>query len=531
MAYYCAKLFSMKTKFGRVLLVLSLYLHSQLAGALSLEEVSITDVSTSGESMIADLGDLEEYKEGLQARFYVQKGPKETPVIFLVAEGELVKSLPRKSYWSLKTIHLPDQLKKASKLLMMTDHSVSMGRPLRIKTRHRVVNKDEYGDVDAFLADNEENVPRRLVHQEDQYDASEKLFDEDPVPEADIEISTYEGYRNKSETYYSEEYGDKTDQRYFLGNRTVRVGDIKKAEDKKLLDSMGEGHEQKVASMKYGVKDFYRDQEKLPDMREFNKAVTIKSSYEQAREDKKAKAEISPRVIAKKQRDGENWTADLDSASLRKYFIQTGVESEMRRRELALSELDGHEIMIHYSGSMVNQTTDADSYYQGRGYHLGLGYDLHLSRSNPEWKNWSLQFILERGVVDLDIGGRNGRSEEGFVGGYINYYFVHNPLTLNRFIYLAGLGLKVGSSDMSAPELSKDYSYQVLTLPSMQLMTKYRFRTGDLAEDTVNVGASANFGINADVKNYNSSDGVSDDINGKFSKFDLKYYLGMSIYF
>jgi hypothetical protein len=521
----------MKIQVVRFCILLGLSIPLGTVWGLTLFEVELKELSSSGKSIVVDQGEMEEFKEGNYARFYVQKGTLNEPVVFLVAEGELIKSTPRKSYWFMRKIHIPEGMKNQNKLLLLTSEAMQSGRPLKLKVRQRVANKDEYQDVDDFLAQNKENVPSRLIRFEKNYDASEEMFDKDEVPEADVEITAIDSYRDKSQKYFSEEYGDLTAQRYFIGHREVRLGDIKHIEDKKLFDSMAFGYQEKVASMKYGVKDFYRDTAKEDGMHEFNKALTIKSTYDQAREDKKAQEIISPRAIAKVERDGENWSADMDTTSLRKYFISTGLEREVRRREIALNELDGNEVMFHYSGSIVDQSTETDPNYRGYGYQLGLGYDLHLSRTNPDLKQWSLQFFLERGVVNTDIGGKNGRSEEGFYGAYVNYYFINNPLTLNSFIYLAGVGLKFGSADITSHEMEKAYTYQVLTLPSLQLMGKYRFRTGDLAEDTVNVGASANFGMNLDFKNYSTQDNLEDDINGKFSNTDLKYYLGMSVYF
>lgn len=531
MAYYCDKLDLMMKKLTVLFVLTGLVVFGRPLWALSLDEVVLSEFSSSGQSMVIDRGEMEEYKEGDYAHFFLQKGPKENPKIFLVSEGELVKTFPRKSYWLMRKIHIPDALVTGHKLLVLTSQAVKVGRPLKIKTRHVVMNSEEFSDVDDFLAQNQDNVPARLIKEEKNYEAGDELFEQDKVPEADLEISTYEGYRNKSQTYYSEEYGDLTTQKYFIGNREVALGDIKNAEDKKLFESMSKGYQNQVANMKYGVKDFYRDQEKTPGNSEMNKSISIKSSYDEAREDKKEKVAISPRAIAKIERDGEQWSEDMDQKSLRRYFIQTGMEREVRRRELALNELDGNEIMFHYSGSMVDHSTADDENYRDRGYHLGLGYDLHLSRTSPDLKQWSIQFLLERGVINTDIGSRNGRGEEGFYGAYLNYYFINNPLTIKSFIYLMGIGIKSGKSDISAPELTKDYSYQVLTLPSLQLMSKYRFRTGDLAEETVNVGASVNFGINLDVKNYTASDLIEDEIDSKFSNTDLKYFIGMSVYF
>jgi hypothetical protein len=294
---------------------------------------------------------------------------------------------------------------------------------------------------------------------------------------------------------------------------------------------MSEGYEKKTNGMKYGLKSFYSEQEREEGIPEISKKGGHQTTYDQMREEAKLAEQIDPRAKAKMKRDGEMWSADMDDVGLRKYFIRTGIEQEVRRRELALNELEGHEVMLNYSGSMVAHGNTNDPNYQGRGYNLGIAYDLHLARTSASLKKWSLQFFLEKGVTEYDTGVYNARSEETLYGAYVNYYFVNNPLTLNSFIYLFGAGIKNGNASVFTPDLSKEYSYQVLTVPSLQLMTKYRFRPGDLREDTVNIGMSVNFGINLDMKNLSVIDRVDDNINSKISVTDLKYILGMSVFF
>lgn len=519
-------------KFMTVLITSAFFGYSH---AVVLSEVTLEDISTSGKSLVLDRGTLEEYSEGLFARFYLQKGPKEFPKVFLVAEGELVKSFPRKSYWILRKIHIPDAIKSKNKILIQTSSSVSSGRPLKIRNHHVVMSEKLFRDVDDFINQNQDNVPSRLIKAGGAYEASNDIFEseeiKDTTPDADVVVTTYETYKNKPGNYYSEEYGDLTGQRFFIGNKEVLLGDIKKAEDKKLFDSMSDAYVKKTNGMKYGLKSFYSEVEKTPGMNEINAKGVMASVYEESRAEKKKEDEISPRAIAKYKRDGEHWSSDMDDASLRHYFIETGIEKEVRRRELALNEREGHEVILSYSGSVLSHGNTTDPNYQGRGYNLGISYDLHLARTSPNLKNWSLQFLLESGVTEYDTGFYNARSEEISYGAYLNYYFINNPLTLNSFIWLAGVGMKNGSSSLFTPDFSKEYSCQVLTLPSLQLMTKYRFRVGDLKEDTANIGASLNFGVNLDFKNLSVIDRLDDNINGKFSVTDLKYSLGMSVYF
>lgn len=500
--------------------------------AVGLDEVTITDLSTSGKSAVLDRGQLENYADGMYGKFYIQVGDKDFPKIFPVAEGELIKSFPKKSYWLITKVQQPKLFRRGLKILALTSKQVSAGRPIDQKRRHVVLPENAYDSVDQYLDANKNNVPDRLLMELDSYEASEELFATDQVPEADQLVQTYETMKKTGGQHMSDEYGDETTEKFFIGNKEVRLGDIKRAEDKKLLDSVAANYEQKTNSQRFGLTHgLYKNQKKSDSYRDINEEMTITSVYDEVKENKKKKEQIDPHAIAKIKRDGPMWSEDLDDAALRRYFVRTGLEREVQRRAVALSELDGNELMFHYSGSTSDHTNSADTNYRNLGYSLGLGYDLHLSRTSVDLKNWSLQFQLEKGVSDYDIGGQNARGEEGSYGAYLNYYFVNNPLTLNSFIVLGGLGIKAGSVSMSNGELSKEYSYQVLTLPSFQLMTKYRFRTGDLTEDTVKIGASLNAGVVVDSKRFSVIDNLADNINGKISMTDIRYLVGMSIYF
>jgi hypothetical protein len=499
---------------------------------MGLDEISLQEVSSSKKTIIVDRGFLENYTEKSYAKFFIQTGDFRSPKIFLVGEGKIVKSFPKKSIWYLSNIIDPRFFLMNGHLLALTSNQVMAGRTIKMKQSHVVIPPDEYESVDQYLDENKNKIPDRLLRDSTSYEESAELFETPKISDADVEIKTYETLKKKGGIQFSDQYNDEIGEKYFVGNRELKLGDIKNAQDKKLLDSMAVGYIAKINSQRVDlIHGLYKDQVMVPGFRDINNKTSVISVYDSHKEDQLLKEQISPHAIAKIKRDGPQWSADMDDATLRRYFISTGMQYEAQRRELALNELDGNEILFHYSGSMVDHTTNADQNNRSPGFTLGIGYDYHLSRSSKDLKNWSLQLVLEKGVSSYDLGGLNARGQEGYYGAFLNYYFVDNPLTLNSFIFLGGLGLKGGSVEMDSLDLSKKYKYQAVVFPALQLMTKYRFRSGDLADDVLNVGASFNAGINLEVKRLGVIDSLEDDINGKISITDIKYLLGMSVYF
>lgn len=500
--------------------------------AIALDEVVLKEMSTSEQSIIIDRGLLEHYQEGTSAKFFVQRGPLDSPKIFLVAEGKLIKSFPRESYWFLNKIHIPKLIKHNEHLLILTSNDVKVGRSMKVKQRHVVLPADQYTSATDYSNKNNNNVPDRLLKDSMAYEESDELYETKKIPDGDLKIESYEEMRKAADTSFNDDYESETEERYFVGKREVILGNIEDDVDRKLLDSISRGYEEKTNAQKYGLTNgLYKDQKKVPGSRELNNQITVSSVYDQVREDKVLRESIAPEAIGKMKRDGLAWSEDMDDTTLRRYFIRTGLEHEKRRRDLALNELDGNEVLFHYAGSLSDHTSAEDQNYRNLGYNLGLGYDLHLSRTSRDLVEWSLQFLVEIGVSDYNVGGQNARGQEGHYGAYLNYYFVNNPLTLNSFIWLTGIGVKAGSIKMQSGDLTKEYNYQSLTLPALQLMTKYRFRSGDLTEDTANVGLSFNAGVMYDAKRLSVIDSLDDNIDGKISINDIKYIVGMSVFF
>lgn len=130
------------------------------AFGIGLTEVNLQDISTSGKSLIIDRGNLEEYKEGLLARFYLQKGQKSSRKYSWLLKGNWLKAFhavlldPKKDPYSFA-------IKRDSKVLISTSSELLRERPLKMRNKH--------GDFGFSVSgrgwlhrSNQENIPSRL---------------------------------------------------------------------------------------------------------------------------------------------------------------------------------------------------------------------------------------------------------------------------------------------------------------------------------------------------------------------------------
>lgn len=495
-----------------------------------LDEVRIEDVSKKGVAIVIDRGHLEHYKNGDYAKLYVQSGPKEQPTIFLVAEAELVKIFPKNSYWAIRKLHLNGIIAKDRPMLLMSDTRVASGRRNVVANKQVVFSEHNYQGVEDFNAKNENMVPSRLIKNKDDYSSIEQLEKEEFNPELNKDrtaiVSTHEYYKESPTVVAQTQYGQTVPKKYFLGTKEVKLGDISSAEDRILLSSMGANYEEKVKSLKYGVDSFYRDAQAI----EVENTKTMESIYEEDKLAEKEAKNISPKALAKIKKEGPQWSAGMSDEHLRRYLVTNGIEQEVQRRKKALNEQDGNEVIFHFTNGLMNHATEDDPNYHSPSYSFGVSYDYHFSRVDEKYKKWTFQVIFEKALSNFDAGGTNVKSDETIYGAYVNYYLWNNPLTLYNLSWLVGAGIKNGSALASAESLEDNYKYQVLS-PSLQTMVKYRFRAGKYSEETVNVGMSFNVGAMLDMRTLSVQNELNDNIDSKISYVDLKYIVGLSIFF
>lgn len=529
---------SMKSliKHSLVIFSLSLSWHSSLA----IDFVAVRDFGYNEkiqkETLVLNVGTLDGYVEGETADLFIENGTPDFPDSKNVALVELVKALPKYSYWQIvvgKTGFSKNNLKKKSgeyvDVGLIRTNSGLNGRPLDIKNKVRLFERE----TDQYLGNEFGEIPPNL-RQDSEYEAlKDTIFEEKKLKRADVEVVSNDYLEKKASSTYSDEHLEELEELYAPSLKVVKKESVEKAVKDDIRTGLSENYERNKERTKYGLNDFYREQERTPEFKDIRKKVSSVSVYDEEKESQFEESMISKRALKKMDRDRERWSQDMDDQVLRRYFVQNGIEAEYQRRERALNELEGHEMWLRFFGGVNRNTHDEDPNYQRMDYSLAVGYNLHFSRISMDLKNWSMDFLLENSVNHYALNDElNAQSKDLFAGTFLNYYWLNNPLTLNKFIGHVGVGMKIGQGDAVSVSGVDSYSYQIIGLPSLAAGLKYRFRAGDLTRDTLNVGAAAAFGVQYDRLNYSSSELLDDgEIYSKFSTNTIKYYFGLHFYY
>ncbi len=486
------------------------------------------------ETLVLNVGSLDGYVEGESAELFKEVGEFNFPDTRALGSIELVKVFPKYSYWQFNKKNSDETLTKNAdgsfgEVGVLRHHRAINGRALDLKNKIRLFERES--NADLSLVDNE--IPYDLRQVSEYAPHNERTFEEKSLKRADVEVVNNDYLIKKSSTAHSEEHLEELEELYAPSLKTVKKEKLEKEIKKTVAKSLAENYSQNKERTKYGKIDFYREQEKIPESKDVRKKISTLSVYDEEKQYELESNMITKKALKKIDRDKERWSQEMDDAVLRRYFIENGIEAEYGRRERALSELEGHEVWFKGFGGLNRSTNTVDDNYQRMNYALSVGYNLHFSRISEDLKNWSMDFYLENAVNFYAINDNfNAEAKDLFAGSMLNYYFLNNPLTLNKFIGHVGVGLKIGQGDAATVDINRTYSYQILGLPTFSAGLKYRFRAGDLSRDTVNVGAAMALGVQYERLNYSSAELLENgEIYPEFSTNNLKYYLGLHFYF
>ena len=184
-----------------------------------------------------------------------------------------------------------------------------------------------------------------------------------------------------------------------------RLDDYKKKDGDKLFKSVVEGSVDKFNDYNYSLNTFYREQKKDEDYKEIRESVVEETVYAKYQKEKEQKKWVSPQAMAKVERDGDLWSSDMNDEQLRRFFIKSGIRRENERQRLALNEYNSNEVTFFYSTALREHYTTDDDNFQGSNYSLGVGYEFHLRRTDPDWDKHTLDLYLIRTISFYDICG------------------------------------------------------------------------------------------------------------------------------
>lgn len=511
----------------RILLILFCLMGELLA-------TEVLEVSRSKRSFILSLGKLEGLAEGDEALLYsdqlVDKSTNEE-----IGYAEAIKVFPNYSFWFMRESGADEYLQKGKRLSVVIKKDLLKGRLTYRVERKKIYSNDQKESV----AKEQKEIPTEFLVKENLYQKGYSLKTQDGDIWKDPELIELERLYKQNSIYLQndESYsGEVVD--YHLTDKSVVVDMTKHRTKEATQEFLGiaRANMQKNDEGKNNFKSRKRLVTRDPDQNEFPNGSSILSSYNSYQERKQTEQLVLPSAVKRINDEPGNWSKDMNDRELREFVVNTGIARETQKQRFALENKVDHEFLVRYGVGTVITTTEEDPYHQHRNNLFEIGYELHLYRISEALESFSAEFFWATAKNHLNSGlGYNMESNESLVGVIGNYYLIGTPSKIASPLIHLGMGLRFGEAELSSmnSSVSRDYLYDVRSMPIMQIGAKYRFRGGDEHTESVRVGIGLNMLVSVESTQYGLKEEPlsNDDISAKIIMNDTKFSMGLSIYF
>lgn len=493
--------------------------------AHGMQGIKVLEVSSSGSSIVVDRGTLEGVQIGQSGQFYYQLGDIDKPKLYFIGEAEVIKSHSDRSFWFFKNIENFQYLKKGKRILFARDRVVLKGRR-KYKIREKKVLLPRAKSLSEYIDDRDRGMPSEMVFKEQDYLRSPEITETQTTVDYDVKQVKYRNWKKRGNPEFSENYLDEIETMFIdQSQRGVKPDAIRRAIDREIAKSTVDGAVEKVNTQKVGLASLYRDSK--------TERTSHRSTYQEVMDPPKRQA-ISARALEKIKREGPTWSADMEDAQLRRYFIKSGIAEEKERQKRVLSERTGHELNFKITSDADEVTTVNDENNTGIGYSINLTYEVPMRGSVRFFDSFSFELGIEQGNTYYAVNeDSNVRVKYGNFRGFLNYYFWNEPISIRKVIGYFGMGVARGNGTMFSPDLTQEYKVSMLSLPIYQGGLKYRFKAGDTKDELVKIGFGLGLSFSYEPTQYSILDSVSssDDIDGSVTLNRLKIAFGLSAYF
>lgn len=451
-------------------LILSLFF-SFYVEAMVIEKVNILKKSSTGKTLVLNLGKDQLLNESEEAEFFEKVSVDGLRFKF---SGKLIKVLDNQSYWLVnkaKGQGIPD-------VMYLVRRSQSGKAPLQVHAKS--IQKTQSQSKEFTKMSEKKGNPLDLVFGEDAYYASDNVKETEPIYNHDLEFV-------QLKTMYPDGKDHHTKKPYYIVESLPSSPIVKKT------------------------------------VREIEENIIRKNTQLSLKE--KDVLDSLPKETEAIERPSD--TSSYSDEGLRQYFLSTELKKERLRYENSKDQQKSHEILISYSSAFNKSATNTDEGSAGYNSSYSLSYEYYLMKTWERLRSLSLEIGAGQGTYYYAAGSANSKMENLHFKAYVNWYFLNSPASVSRYMGYVGTGFKRGVASVSPSTSQSSYDYDVLSIPGFQAGIKYRFSQ----KPSDPVGLGFHFSILHEVLNFSSTGTIEEGMLSSFSFSDTQFGLGMNIYF
>jgi hypothetical protein len=434
--------------------------------ALALTEARLLNQSTSGQTVVFNLGFHDGIKEGdfaivvKQIRSLENRNLRYLPV----AKARNVKMNSDSSVWILYKIFDQELLVKGDKFQVLSESYMLRGRKLPEVGRVSVVTQKDQVKEQANLAVNDDKD--RLSKLKDNYETMAETHEVKVLTGTDADLIDLEVWnKNQDSRYRSSLYKSPNKDEW---RRQLRLSTFEK---------LVTAYLKRVNDPTFNYDSFYEKQKKSIFAHEFLENGNYGSEYNTFLRRESAKSTADAKLYRSLLEKGERWSEDYSDEDLRNVLNQVSVLQEKDRRILVISKPTRYSFALDYGFYLTNNQTSKDTAYQ-RDNRYSTEADFEAT---PFLRHETLERFTINGTFRLNYTAFEANTYNAYLDEYslslgANWYPLNAPYVVESPIFFMGTYVRSGYGKAVAPTVNQKGNYTVQATPGFRVGFKYLMR-------------------------------------------------------
>lgn len=436
------------------------------SGAQALTEARLLGHSTSGQTVVFNLGSHDGIKDGDYAVVVKKIHDLEKRDLRLVpvARARNVKINSDSSVWILYRIFDQDLLVKGDPFLVLSESHMLSGRrpPVLGRVQYTTTKGKTKVQVENFVSDDKD----RLSKLKSKYETITPTHESKPVAETDAELADLEVWKESKDVRYRSSI-------YKSTNKEEWARQLRLATFEKLVTT----YLQRVNDPNFNYDSFYEKQRKTSFSNEFVVNSNLDSEYNRFLRKESAKSTADAKLFRSILEKGGSWSEEYSDEELRTVLNEVSILQETDRRKVVISQPNRYSVAFDYGSYLTDSQTDSDSNYKRSSrYSTEVDFEVTPFLKHESLERFTLNSTLRLNHTAFEASSYNADLEERSITIGANWYPLYAPHTVESPVILLGTYFRTGLAEATAPTVNEKGNYTLYSLPGIRAGMKYLMR-------------------------------------------------------
>ena len=423
--------------------------------SFALNEARLLNMSTSGQTVVLNLGMLDGIKEGdygviaKQIRDLNDRNLRIVPA----AKARNIKANAESSIWMLYHIYDYELLVKNDKYIVLSESVMLNGRrDKRVSRRTIVTEKNKTTSQTLHALGGDKDRLSKLKNKYIENHQNKNQVADENVDATLFDVESWES--NKNIKYKTALYVSPNKEEW---NKEIRLVTFEK-----LVTS----YLRRVNDPDFNYDKFF-DAQKRKDW---------SSSYAQFLREESSRNDEDAKLFRSVLEKGERWSEDYSDEELTNTLTKVSVFQEKDRRKYLAVKPKRFATALEYGMNLTDAQSDSDAYNRSNQYSIDADLEIVPFLKHETLERFTVTGGLRMNQSAFDAGTANADYEEYSFHLGANWYPVYAPYAQTAPVVYVGTYIRSGLVTAKAPTIAEKANYTVLTMPGFRVGMKYLFR-------------------------------------------------------